>query len=284
MIEVKNLSYSYRSDHDDYEDYESEADTETETIAIDDLSMTIEEGDFVAVLGHNGSGKSTLAKLLNAQIFPTSGDIIIDGLNTKDFDRIWEIREKCSMVFQNPDNQMVATTVEEEVAFGPENLQIENPELRRRVDRSLELVGMENYKQRSPAQLSGGQKQRVSIAGVLAMQSDYIIFDEPTAMLDPQGRKDVLKIIKRLNEDMGKTVVLITHYMEEAVRADKIVVLNDGKKALEGTALEVFSQVEKMKSLGLSVPQVTEVAYELKKSGIKIEKMPLTIDELMETI
>lgn len=284
MIEVKNLSYSYRSDQDDYEDYESEADTETETIAIDDLSITIEEGEFVAILGHNGSGKSTLAKLLNAQIFPTSGDIIIDGLNTKDFDRIWEIREKCSMVFQNPDNQMVATTVEEEVAFGPENLQIENPELRNRVDRALELVGMENYKQRSPAQLSGGQKQRVSIAGVLAMQSDYIIFDEPTAMLDPQGRKDVLKIIKRLNEDMGKTVVLITHYMEEAVRADKIVVLNDGKKALEGTALEVFSQVDKMKNLGLAVPQVTEVAYELKKSGVKIEKMPLTIDELMETI
>lgn len=246
--------------------------------------MTVEKGDFVALLGHNGSGKSTLAKLLNAQIFPTSGDIIIDGLNTKDFDKIWEIREKCSMVFQNPDNQMVATTVEEEVAFGPENLQIENPELRRRVDTSLKLVGMESFKRRTPSQLSGGQKQRVSIAGVLAMQSDYIIFDEPTAMLDPQGRKDVLKIIQMLNKRMGKTIVLITHYMEEAVTANKIVVLNEGMKALEGSPIEVFSQVEKMKELGLSVPQVTEVAYELKKSGIKIDKMPLTIDELLETI
>lgn len=277
MIEIKNLAYSYRSDQE-------EADTEEETIAIKDLSVTIEKGDFVAVLGHNGSGKSTLAKLLNAQIFPTGGDIVIDGLNTKDHEKIWDIREKCSMVFQNPDNQMVATTVEEEVAFGPENLQIKNPELRNRVDKSLELVGMEKYKHRSPSQLSGGQKQRVSIAGVLSMQSDYIIFDEPTAMLDPQGRKDVLKIIKMLHEDMGKTVVLITHYMEEAVHADKIIVLNQGEKALEGTAIEVFSQVEKMKELGLSVPQVTEVAYELKKAGIKIDKMPLTIDELMEAL
>ncbi|MGO3018800.1 MAG: energy-coupling factor transporter ATPase [Anaerococcus sp.] len=277
MIEIKNLAYSYRSDHD-------EADTVEETIAIKDLSMTVEKGDFVALLGHNGSGKSTLAKLLNAQIFPTSGDIIIDGFNTKDFDKIWEIREKCSMVFQNPDNQMVATTVEEEVAFGPENLQIENPELRRRVDTSLKLVGMESFKRRTPSQLSGGQKQRVSIAGVLAMQSDYIIFDEPTAMLDPQGRKDVLKIIQMLNKRMGKTIVLITHYMEEAVSANKIVVLNEGMKALEGSPIEVFSQVEKMKELGLTVPQVTELAYELKKSGIKIDKMPLTVDELLETI
>jgi energy-coupling factor transport system ATP-binding protein len=277
LIEIKNLAYSYRSDHE-------EADTEEETIAIKDLSVTIDKGDFVAVLGHNGSGKSTLAKLLNAQIFPTKGDIIIDGLNTKNHERIWDIREKCSMVFQNPDNQMVATTVEEEVAFGPENLQIENPELRNRVDKSLELVGMEEYRHRPPAQLSGGQKQRVSIAGVLAMQSDYIIFDEPTAMLDPQGRKDVMKIIKMLHEEMGKTVVLITHYMEEAVHADKIIVLNQGEKALEGSAVEVFSQVEKMKYLGLTVPQVTEVAYELKKAGIKIDTVPLTIDELMEAL
>lgn len=277
MIEIKNLAYSYRSDHE-------EADTYEETIAIKDLSITIDKGDFVAVLGHNGSGKSTLAKLLNAQIFPTHGDIIIDGLNTKNHDRIWDLREKCSMVFQNPDNQMVATTVEEEVAFGPENLQIENPELRERVEESLRLVGMEDYRHRSPSQLSGGQKQRVSIAGVLAMQSDYIIFDEPTAMLDPQGRKDVMKIIKMLHEEMKKTVVLITHYMEEAVHADKIIVLNQGEKALEGSAVEVFSQVEKMKDLGLTVPQVTEVAYELKKSGVKIDSLPLTIDQLMEAL
>ncbi|MDD7306541.1 MAG: energy-coupling factor transporter ATPase [Peptoniphilaceae bacterium] len=277
MIEIKNLAYSYRSDH-------NQADTEEETIAINNLSLSIEKGEFVAILGHNGSGKSTLAKLLNAQIFPTQGDIIIDGLNTKDHDKVWEIREKCSMVFQNPDNQMVATTVEEEVAFGPENLQIKNPELRNRVEESLELVGMQDYKHRSPSQLSGGQKQRVSIAGVLAMQSDYIIFDEPTAMLDPKGRKDVIKIIKKLNQEMGKTIVLITHYMEEAVNADKIIVLNQGDKALEGSAVDVFSQVEKMKKLGLTVPQVTEVAYELKKAGIKIDKMPLTIDQLMEEL
>lgn len=260
------------------------ADTVDETVAIKDLSIQIQKGEFVAILGHNGSGKSTLAKLLNAQIFPTSGDIIIDGFNTKDYEKIWEIREKCSMVFQNPDNQMVATTVEEEVAFGLENLQIKNPELRKRVDEALELVGMQDYKKRAPSQLSGGQKQRVSIAGVIAMESEYIIFDEPTAMLDPQGRKDVLKIINMLNEKMNKTVILITHYMEEAVKANKIIVLNEGKKAMEGSSVEVFSEVEKMKELGLTVPQVTEVAYELKKVGIKIDKMPLTIDQLMECI
>lgn len=277
MIEIKNLTYIYKSQH-----YENGK--EKEIKAIKDLSMTINKGDFVAVLGHNGSGKSTLARLLNAQIFPTSGDIIIDGLNTKDEDNIWEIREKCSMVFQNPDNQMVATSVEEEVAFGPENLQIKNPTLRQRVDEALDLVGMSDYKDRAPSQLSGGQKQRVSIAGVIAMLSDYIIFDEPTAMLDPQGRKDVMKIIKKLNKENKKTVILITHYMEEAVSADKIIVLNDGSKALEGSALQVFSQVEKMKSLGLTVPQVTEVSYELEKAGIEFKKIPLTIEDLMESI
>lgn len=276
MIKINNLTYSYQSDLEDHKT--------VYTSALKNFSLEIEKGEFVSILGHNGSGKSTLAKLLNAQIFPTSGDILIDGLNTKDEQKLWKIREKCAMVFQNPDNQMVATTVEEEVAFGPENLQIENPELRRRVDHALELVNMIDYKKREPSSLSGGQKQRVSIAGVVAMLSDYIIFDEPTAMLDPKGRKDVLKLIKKLNKEMGKTVVLITHYMEEAVNADKIVVLSRGEKALEGSAQEVFSQVDKMKELALTVPQVTEVAFELQKSGIKFDKLPLTIDELMECI
>lgn len=276
MIKIENVSYTYKTEND----YENRI----ETPALNDLSIDINKGDFVAILGHNGSGKSTLAKLLNGQISPTNGDIIVDGINSKDEDKIWDIREKCGMVFQNPDNQMVATTVEEEVAFGVENLQIENPELRNRVDEALELVGMTDYRKRAPSSLSGGQKQRVSIANVVAMLSDYIIFDEPTAMLDPKGRADVMKIIEMLNKKMKKTVILITHYMEEAVLANKIVVLNDGRKALEGTNYEVFSQVEKMKSLGLTVPQVTELAYKLQKSGVDIGRLPLTIDELLEAI
>lgn len=273
MIKIDNLSYRYRA-----------PEGEEGHLAIDGLSLDIEKGDFVAILGHNGSGKSTLAKLINAQIFPTSGDIWIDDLNTKDENRIWDVREKCSMVFQNPDNQMVATTVEEEVAFGVENLQVPNPELRERVDNAISLVGMDEYKLRNPSTLSGGQKQRVSIAGVVAMYSDYIIFDEPTAMLDPQGRKDVIRLIEDLNKYHGKTVIYITHYMEEAIIADKIVVLDKGKKALEGSSREVFSQVETMKALGLSVPQVTEVAYELAQKGVDFDNLPLTIDELLECI
>ncbi|MDU7142741.1 MAG: energy-coupling factor transporter ATPase, partial [Anaerococcus vaginalis] len=231
-----------------------------------------------------GSGKSTLAKLLNGQIFPTSGDILICGMNTKDDKKIWEIREKCSMVFQNPDNQMVATTVENEVAFGPENLQIKNPELRQRVDEAIKLVGMQDYIKKSPSELSGGQKQRVSIAGVIAMLSDCIIFDEPTAMLDPKGRADVMNIIHDLNKKYKKTVVHITHYMEEAALADRIIVLNKGKKALEGSAREVFSNVKEMKELGLTVPQVTEIAYELEKEGYEFEKLPLNIEEFLELV
>ena len=274
MIEIDNITYAYPGVDDE----------ENDVKAIDGLSIDIEKGDFVAILGHNGSGKSTLGKLLNAQMKPSSGDIRIDGISVLDEDSEWEIRKKCSMVFQNPDNQMVATTVEDEVAFGPENLQIENPELRERVDSALEQVGMIKYKKRSPSNLSGGQKQRVSIAGVIAMMSDYIIFDEPTAMLDPQGRKDVIDLIKSLNKDYGKTIIYVTHYMEEAVLADKIVVLDSGKKALEGSAREVFSQVDQMKKLGLAVPQVTEVAYSLKKKGIKIDSLPLTIEEFLESI
>lgn len=277
MIKIENLNFSYKNDSDENENIEY-------TNALNNLSLSINKGEFVAILGHNGSGKSTLAKLLNGQIFPTNGDIWISGMNTKDQDKIWDIREKCSMVFQNPDNQMVATTVEDEVAFGPENLQVKNPELRQRVDEAIKLVGMENYVKRSPSELSGGQKQRVSIAGVIAMLSDCIIFDEPTAMLDPQGRSDVMDIIQTLNKKYKKTVVHITHYMEEAALADRIIVLNKGKKALEGSAREVFSKVKEMKELGLTVPQVTEIAYELEKDGYNFEKLPLNIEEFLELI
>lgn len=277
MIKIENLNFSYKNESEENENIEY-------THALKDLSLEINDGEFVAILGHNGSGKSTLAKLLNGQIFPTSGDIWIEGMNTKDEEKIWDIREKCSMVFQNPDNQMVATTVEQEVAFGPENLQVENPELRERVEEAIKLVGMEDFVKKSPSALSGGQKQRVSIAGVIAMLSDCIIFDEPTAMLDPQGRADVMEIIKTLNKKMNKTVVHITHYMEEAAMADRIIVLNDGKKALEGSAREVFSKVNEMKDLGLTVPQVTEIAFKLREDGFKFDKLPLNIEEFLELI
>lgn len=273
MIKIENLNFSYKNNSDENENIEY-------TAALNDLDLSINKGEFVAILGHNGSGKSTLAKLLNGQIFPTSGDILICGMNTKDDKKIWEIREKCSMVFQNPDNQMVATTVENEVAFGPENLQIKNPELRQRVDEAIKLVGMQDYIKKSPSELSGGQKQRVSIAGVIAMLSDCIIFDEPTAMLDPQGRADVMNIIHDLNKKYKKTVVHITHYMEEAALADRIIVLNKGRKELEGSAREVFSNVKEMKDLGLTVPQVTEIAYELGKEGYNFDKLPLNIIDI----
>lgn len=277
MIKIENLNFSYKNNSDENENVEY-------TAALNDLDLSINKGEFVAILGHNGSGKSTLAKLLNGQIFPTSGDILICGMNTKDDKKIWEIREKCSMVFQNPDNQMVATTVENEVAFGPENLQIKNPELRQRVDEAIKLVGMQDYIKKSPSELSGGQKQRVSIAGVIAMLSDCIIFDEPTAMLDPKGRADVMNIIHDLNKKYKKTVVHITHYMEEAALADRIIVLNKGRKELEGSAREVFSNVKEMKKLGLTVPQVTEIAYELEKEGYEFEKLPLNIEEFLELV
>lgn len=277
MIKIENLNFSYKNNSDENENVEY-------TAALNDLDLSINKGEFVAILGHNGSGKSTLAKLLNGQIFPTSGDILICGMNTKDDKKIWEIREKCSMVFQNPDNQMVATTVENEVAFGPENLQIKNPELRQRVDEAIKLVGMQDYIKKSPSELSGGQKQRVSIAGVIAMLSDCIIFDEPTAMLDPKGRADVMNIIHDLNKKYKKTVVHITHYMEEAALADRIIVLNKGRKELEGSAREVFSNVKEMKELGLTVPQVTEIAYELEKEGYKFDKLPLNIEEFLELV
>ncbi len=268
MIEIKDLSFSYE---------------EGGKYIIENLNLTINEGEFVAILGHNGSGKSTLAKLINGIISPTVGDILVDGLNTKDQDAIWDIRSKAGMVFQNPDNQLVATIVEDDVAFGPENLGLPTEEIRKRVDEALLTVGMENYKEHAPHLLSGGQKQRVAIAGILAMNPDYIILDEPTAMLDPIGRKEVIETVLNLNKNENKTILLITHYMEEATLADRIIVMDDGKILMEGSPREVFSQVEKIKEVGLDVPQVTEIAYRLANEGFNISPV-LTIEELVEEI
>ncbi|TJX62321.1 energy-coupling factor transporter ATPase [Soehngenia saccharolytica] len=273
MINIENVSYEYKSYVDD-----------TIQLAVKDLSLEIKRGEFLAILGHNGSGKSTLAKMMNGMILPTRGEVYVNGINTRDEDKIWDIRSKAGMVFQNPDNQIVATIVEEDVAFGPENLGIPPKEIRKRVDDSLEAVGMSEYKKHAPHLLSGGQKQRVAIAGILAMEPDCIIFDEPTAMLDPSGRKEVMETITKLNKEKNKTIVLITHFMDEAVLADRVMVLNEGENVLMGTPREIFSQVEKLKELGLDVPQVTELAYELRKEGFDIRKDCITIEELVESL
>ncbi|NLY20055.1 MAG: energy-coupling factor transporter ATPase [Tissierellia bacterium] len=273
MIKIENVSFKYHS-----------IDEENETLAVDSVSLNIERGEFLAVLGHNGSGKSTLASMINGLNLPLSGDIFVNEMNTKDEKHIWDIREKAGMVFQNPDNQIVATIVEEDVAFGPENLGVERTELRRRVDNALEVVGMTEYKDRAPHQLSGGQKQRVAIAGILAMNPDCIILDEPTAMLDPIGRREVIDTIKKLHSEENKTIVLITHYMDEVVDADRVVVMEKGKIALEGTPREVFANVEIMKKLGLDVPQVTELAHDLNLDGYNIKSDVLHIDELVDEI
>ena len=268
IIEIKNLSFQYEG---------------SSKKVLKNLNIDIKEGEFICVLGHNGSGKSTLAKLINAQYIPTEGDILVGNMNTKDDDSLWDIREMCGMVFQNPDNQLVATIVEEEVAFGPENLGVPREELRKRVDECLELVGMSEYKRHSPALLSGGQKQRIAIAGILAMNPKCLLMDEPTAMLDPQGRKDILDTVLKLRE-MGKTIIHITHYMEECVNADRIIVINEGDVVLEGTPREVFSNVEQMKEIGLDVPEPTEISYLLNKSNINVRCDVLTVDELVEAL
>lgn len=249
-----------------------------------DLNLQIEQGEFVAVLGHNGSGKSTLAKHFNAVLLPTAGKVYVNGIDTSDEERLFDIRQHVGMVFQNPDNQIVATIVEEDVAFALENLGVEPTEIRRRVDEALKQVDMYEYREHAPHQLSGGQKQRVAIAGILAMRPDCIVLDEPTAMLDPKGRREVLKTIRELNRDFGTTVVLITHYMDEAVKADRVVVMDDGKILLDGTPKEVFSKVELLKSVGLDVPQVTELIYELKKEGLDLPDDVLTEDECVEVL
>lgn len=249
-----------------------------------DLNLTIGQGEFVAVLGHNGSGKSTLAKHFNAVLLPTTGKVFVGGIDTSDEEKLFEIRQHVGMVFQNPDNQIVATIVEEDVAFALENLGVEPSEIRRRVDEALKQVEMYEYREHAPHQLSGGQKQRVAIAGILAMRPDCIVLDEPTAMLDPKGRREVLKTIRQLNRDFGTTVILITHYMDEAVKADRVVAMDDGKILLDGTPKEVFPQVELLKSVGLDVPQVTELIYELRKEGLDLPDDVLTEDECVEVL
>ena len=277
MIETKNLSFIYRE-----KDMESGEIKEEKVLK--DINIEIEKGSFTAVLGHNGSGKSTLAKHFNAILLPSGGKVYIKGMDTADENNIFNIRQSAGMVFQNPDNQMVAALVEDEVAFAPENLGVEPKEIRRRVDECLEIVNMTKYAQSSPSKLSGGQKQRVAIASVLAMNPEILILDEPTAMLDPKGRSEVIKTIKMLNEEKDITVVLITHYMDEAAQADRTVVIDDGEIVLDGTPKEVFKNVEKLKSLGLDVPQVTELAYELRKMGVEISDDVLTVDECFDEI
>ncbi len=253
-------------------------------VAIDSVNIDINKGDFIVILGHNGSGKSTFAKHINALLVPTEGKLYVGGLDTSVEENVWNIRNKAGMVFQNPDNQIVATIVEEDVAFGPENLGVDPKEIRRRVDDSLKRVNMYEYKKHGPHLLSGGQKQRVAIAGILAMMPECIVLDEPTAMLDPSGRREVIKTIKDLNREYGITIVLITHYMEEAVEADKIYVMDSGKIVIEGTPKEVFKEVKTMKKLGLDVPQMTELAYELRKNSVDISEDILTIDEMVNEL
>ena len=279
MIKAENLSYEY------IKVTETEKGTKEEKIlALNHVNLSIEQGSFVAVLGHNGSGKSTFAKHINALVRPTEGVLWVNGYDTQNEELIWDIRQSAGMLFQNPDNQLVATVVEEDIAFGPENMGVPSEQIRKRVEDALNAVGMLEYKQHSPAKLSGGQKQRIAIAGVLAMKPKCIVFDEPTAMLDPVGRKDVMNTILQLNKEEGMTIVLITHYMDEAVKAEKVFVIDDGNMVLEGTPKEVFPQVETLKSYGLDVPQVTETAYELKKMGISISQDILTVEEMVGAI
>ncbi len=261
-----------------------EGNVERITKAVDNVSIDIEQGDFIAILGHNGSGKSTLAKHMNAILNPTEGTVWIDGMDTNDEKEVWNIRQTTGMVFQNPDNQIIGQVVEEDVGFGPENMGVPTKEIWERVEESLRAVGMYEFRKHSPNKLSGGQKQRVSIAGVLAMHPKCIVLDEPTAMLDPNGRKEVIRAIRGLNQVEGVTVILITHYMEEIIHAHKVFVMDQGEIAMEGTPREIFSQVEKLKSLRLDVPQVTLLAYELQKKGISLPNGILTIEELVEAV
>ena len=272
IIEVKDLCFDYETEDGD------------KHRAVDKFDMNIKKGEFVVIIGHNGSGKSTISKNMNAILMPTEGDIIIKGMNTKDEDKLWDIRQTAGMVFQNPDNQIVATIVEEDVAFGPENLGIPSAEIRKRVDESLKNVGMYEFRGRQPHLLSGGQKQRVAIAGIIAMKPECIIFDEATAMLDPSGRKEVMNTIKKLNKEENITTIHITHFMEEAVDADRVIVMEKGKKVLEGTPREVFSKIDMLKNIGLDVPYMTELSHMLKEEGLDIREDVLTVDEMVEEL
>ena len=273
ILKIKNLIHDYIDEEED-----------SKFRAIDNVSFDVEAGQFITILGHNGSGKSSLAKHMNALLLPSGGKMYVDGLDTSDIENLWEVRRRAGMVFQNPDNQLVATIVEEDVAFGPENLGIDPKEIRERVDDSLKAVGMYEYRKHAPHLLSGGQKQRIAIAGILAMRPKCIVLDEPTAMLDPSGRNEVMKTIKEVNKKFGITIILITHYMDEAAQADRIIVMDKGEKVMEGVPREIFSQVEKIKSIGLDVPQVTELAYELQKEGVDISTEILNIDEMLNAL
>lgn len=279
MVRAEDLTYEYtrilETDHGTQEE---------KVAALKHVNIAINKGDFVAVLGHNGSGKSTFAKHINALLQPTGGTLWVEDMDTKNDDLVWEIRQTAGMVFQNPDNQLVATVVEEDIAFGPENMGVAPAEIRQRVDDALATVRMSEYATHSPSKLSGGQKQRIAIAGVLAMKPECIVLDEPTAMLDPVGRKEVMETIERLNREEGITMILITHYMDEAVRADKVFVIDDGDLVMQGTPKEIFSQVDRIKSYGLDVPQVTEVADLLRKEGIDLPADILTIEEMVGAI
>ena len=277
IVEAKNLTFEYiRRDE--------EGNVEGITTAVDNVNIDIKAGDFVAVLGHNGSGKSTFAKHLNALVMPTEGTVYVDGMDTKDSGNTLSIRQTAGMVFQNPDNQIVGTLVDEEVGFGPENIGVPTEEIWERVEKSLKAVGMYQFRSASPNKLSGGQKQRVAIAGIVAMKPKCIVLDEPTAMLDPLGRKEVLNVLRELNRKENVTIILITHYMEEVIDADYVYVMDGGKLVMDGTPRQIFTQVEMLKSMRLDVPQVTELAYELKKAGLPIKDGIIRNEELVEEL
>lgn len=277
MVKSKDLVFEYiRRDE--------EGNVESITRAVDNVDIEIKKGDFVAILGHNGSGKSTFAKHINAILVPTEGSLWVNGMDTKDDEKIWDIRQSAGMVFQNPDNQIIGTVVEEDVGFGAENLGVPTAEIWQRVENSLKAVGMLEYRSHSPNKLSGGQKQRVAIAGIMAMKPSCIVLDEPTAMLDPVGRSEVIRTVKELNKKENVTIVLITHYMEEVIEADHVVVMDQGKVVMQGTPREIFSKVEELKKYRLDVPQVTELAYELKKSGMDLPDGILTVAEFVTAL
>lgn len=277
IVQAKDLTFEYiRRDE--------EGNVEGITTAVDNVNIDIKAGDFVAVLGHNGSGKSTFAKHLNALVMPTEGTVYVDGMDTKDADNTLKVRQTAGMVFQNPDNQIVGTLVDEEVGFGPENIGVTTEEIWERVEKSLKAVGMYKFRNASPNKLSGGQKQRVAIAGIVAMKPKCIVLDEPTAMLDPLGRKEVIHVLHELNKKEGVTIILITHYMEEVIDADHVFVMDNGKVVMEGTPRQIFSQIDKLKELRLDVPQVTELAYELKKEGLPVKDGIIRNEELVEEI
>jgi len=277
FIRTDHLSFFYESDEDEIQ-------LDSVKNVLDDVSVTVRKGEFLAIIGHNGSGKSTLSKHFNAIFLPTGGKVFVEDIDTSDEERIYDVRRKVGLVLQNPDNQLVASIVEEDVAFGPENIGVEPSEIRRRVDEALKAVDMYHYRHHAPHKLSGGQKQRVAIAGILAMQPDCIVLDEPTAMLDPKGREEVISAVTKLNREQGITVVLITHNMDETVNCDRVLVMDKGKVLTEGTPYEVFSRVEFIRRHRLDVPQATELCQKLAASGLKLEKLPLDTDECVEIL